>query len=142
MSDYVPMNKWGKDHWSTLAYIETVMVEVQGFQVGFDARMRQKRRTFRVMHEQCPQPKRPSRGGMGIPMEPKYGSRLNDGTSLEGHDDWDCVQDMAVEGLFTVGVEGVEPGATLQFSEKGLNLAQALRKHKIGGGVFGNFQSL
>jgi hypothetical protein len=27
---YIDIHLWGKDHWSTLAYIETVMVECGG----------------------------------------------------------------------------------------------------------------
>ncbi len=43
----VPVELWSKDHWSTLAYIETVMVEHGGrFEVGWDPRMRQNRRNF------------------------------------------------------------------------------------------------
>jgi len=30
------MDLWGRDHWSTLAYIETVMVDCKGFQIGQD----------------------------------------------------------------------------------------------------------
>lgn len=26
VDDNIPMNLWGKDHWTTLAYIETVMI--------------------------------------------------------------------------------------------------------------------
>ena len=37
---YVPPNLFGKDHWSTLAYMETIMVDCGGFQVGADPRMR------------------------------------------------------------------------------------------------------
>lgn len=139
MSDYVPIDKWGKDHWSTLAYIETVMVESAGFQVGFDGRMRQKRRHFRIMQEECPRPKRPRRCNQGIPMSPEQGSRLNDGTSIEGHDDWDCVQDMAVEGLFTVDVDDIQPGVILKFSEKGWDLIHKLREHKGQGKNFASF---
>jgi hypothetical protein len=138
---YIPMAIWGKDHWSTLAYVETVMVESAGFQVGADARMRSNRHNFRVMQEQCPKPKRPGKLAMGITMDPKYGSRLNDGTSVDNHDDWMCVQDMAKEGLFTVGPDEMEPGVVLHFSKKGNALAEALRRHKSAGGQFAKFIS-
>lgn len=143
MSDeYIEMSQWSKDHWSTLVYVETVMVECGGFQLGTDARMRSNRRHVRVMHEMCPRPKRPSSSGSGLAvvMSPHHGTRLKDGTEVAGHDDWMCVQDMAEAGLFTVGVEGVEPGETLHLSPRGQDLVSQLRQHKAGGGTFASFE--
>lgn len=138
--DYIPMNQWGKDHWSTLAYLETVMVDCAGFQVGADPRMRSNRRNARVMREQCARPKRSAhRWSPCVVMNPEHGTRLNDGKVLSNHDDWMCVQDMAEAGLFTVGVDGVEPGQTLHLSPRGLELCAQLRAHKAQGGKFANF---
>lgn len=136
----IPPSAWGKDHWSTLAYAETVMVESSGFQVGSDARMRQGRRNFRVMGEQCAAPRRPTSGGVAQVMDDSHGSRLNDGTYVPGHDDWHCIQDMAAAGFFTVGQEGVQPGVTLHLSELGAGVSNALRAHKRAGGYFANFK--
>lgn len=36
-NSYVPMDMWAKDHWTTLAYIDNVMVDNAGFQVGREA---------------------------------------------------------------------------------------------------------
>jgi len=140
--EYISMAKWGKDHWSTLAYLETVEVECGGFQVGFDGRMRQGRRNFRVMSQECPKPKRPSkcpRPQDAEPMGREDGTRLNDGTVVEGHDDWYCVQDIAMESLFTTGVDSVEPGSILHLSKRGWDVVNALRKHKAGGGNYASF---
>jgi hypothetical protein len=140
---YIPMAQWSKDHWATLAYIETVMVDNAGFQVGIDARMKTNRRNFRVMHEQCPNPKRamkPRTGPAGaIPMRPEHATRLADGTVVEQHDDWCCIQDMADAGLFTVQASQINPGAVLHLSERGQQIAEALRAHKARGGAFANF---
>lgn len=147
---YVPLARFGRDHWSTLAYAETVMVECGGFQIGFDGRMRQGRQHFRVMREQCPKPRRPTAGGShGVPMDLKYSTPLKDGAVVEGHDDWHCVQDMAHAGFFhaLVGSEVIteqvaahmEPGVILSLSPLGCEAADALRAHKRGGGSFGNF---
>lgn len=140
VSQYIPMELWGKDHWSTLAYIETVMVDSVGFQCGMDARMRSNRRNFRVMYQQCPKPKRMGgRCGIGVAMDAeKHGSRLSDGTTVSNHDDWCCLQDAQEAGFFVDGNE-VEPARFLLFSDKGKQAMAALRIHKAAGGTFGNF---
>lgn len=139
-NEYVPMNKWGKDHWSTLAYVETVMVDCNGFQVGRDAHMKSNRRHFRIMAEDCPNPKRTKNSSsLAICMLPQYATILNDQQQVPNHDDWCCVQDMAAEGLFTVDVSGVEPGVVLHLSDYGHTVVSALRKHRADGGKFSNF---
>lgn len=138
---YVPMPQWGRDHWRCLAYVEAIMVEMAGFQVGADPRMSANRRHYRLLDEQCPRPNRPSHPVRpGMVMRPEWATRLADGSQPDPrHDDWCCVQDFAAAGLFRVGPEKVEPGATLTFSEDGLALAAALRKHKAGGGQYRDF---
>lgn len=137
---YVPMNQWSKDHWSTLAYVETVMVDCAGFQIGADPRMRSNRRHTRVMQEECARPKRTSKvRSPCLTMDPSQGTRLKDGTVLAGHDDWMCVQDMAEAGLFTVNADGVEPGQTLHLSPLGQDICAQLRAHKAQGGQFAGF---
>ncbi len=138
----IPMAKWSKDHWSTLAYIETVMVECACFQVGLDPRMRSNRHNFRILHEDCQWPLR--RGGtsgratasMAIVMRPEHATALNDGERVAGHDDWGCVLDLAAEGLFTTPPEKIDPCVMLHFAPRGLALASALRAHKAAGGNF------
>lgn len=126
--EFVPMDLWGKDHWSTLGYIETKLVEGP-CKVSFDARMRQNRRHYRVLME--------ARHHDGVPMSPQYGSRLNDGTYLPWHDDWCCVQDMIAAGLFKDGKWG--KGFSLKLTDEGHIATAALRKHKIEGGGFSTF---
>jgi hypothetical protein len=145
--DFVPLEKFGKDHWSTLAYAESVMMECGGFQVGLDPRMRQGRRNYRVMREQCIRPKRTSRvhPDMAMIMDSKaHGTRLKDGIVVEGHDDWHCIQDLAQLGYFRIGVEianadRVQPGVFLHLSPAGRKVADALRQHKENGGTFSTF---
>ena len=140
--DYIPMAAWGKDHHCTLAYVDTVMVDCAGFQVGADARMRSSRRNFRVMSQQCARPRRVGNGGasLGVAMGPEHGTRLNNGQTLPGHDDWACLQDAANAGLFTVGAEDIEPGVTLHFSDLGRSYISALRAFKAVGGQFAQFR--
>lgn len=151
LDQYVPVNLFGKDHWSTLAYIETVMTDLGGFQVGFDPRMRQNRRSYRVMTEQCPKPRRATManamqwGG----WDNKYSTVLKDKTMIENHDDWACVQDMAEAGFLevfdttkkrTATAADCEPGTLLHLSPLGRATSNKLREHKAGGGTFSNFE--
>jgi hypothetical protein len=135
--DMIPMEFWGKGHWSILAYIEAVMVECAGFQVGFDPRMTQNRRNFRVMQEMCPRPKRTSTPHGGVAMDDKWSTLLNNSQRVIGHDDWCCIQDIAAEGLLSA--TSFEPKDTLHLSEKGKDLAAKLRVHKQEGGMYATF---
>jgi hypothetical protein len=67
----LPIDKFGIDHWSTFAYIETCCVDYQG---KVDPRRMR------------------SEGG-------KYPSRLKSGETLAGHSDWDCALDLEAAGL-------------------------------------------
>lgn len=152
LDDYVPEAIFHKDHWSTLAYMQTVIVDYAGFQVGLDPHMRQGRRNYRVMRDECPRPIRP---GSGFPismvhvMDNKYSTKMRDGSVVDGHDDWHCVQDMANAGYFTykkrtkfypAAARDVEPGVVLNFSEKGFAVVNALLEHKAKGGNFAGFK--
>lgn len=128
-SDYVQPELWGKDHYSTLAYIETKLIESSGYSVRFDPHMRQKRRHFRLLGD-------PSVWNLGVPMERQYGTRLSDGTYLPWHDDWDCVADMWAAGLFLGPAADFDRGAKLQLSDVGHRAVAAIRKFKAQGGNF------
>lgn len=148
---YVPVTKFGKDHWSTLAYMETVMVECGGFQVGFDCRMRQARRNTRVMLDECRSPKRTTSFNPVPPFgwDDKWSTFLGDGSQVMGHDDWDCVQDMAAAGFLSfrkgkrakvAAAEDVQPKVVLHLSDLGRAMADRVRAHKAKGGSFANFK--
>lgn len=139
---YAPMEVWAKDHWSCLAYINSIMTDMGGFQVGFDGRMSQNRRNFRVMQQFCPNPKRPNPANAAMVMDERYSTRIREGeerTSIRGHDDHCSVQDMANAGLFTVGADDYDVGDTLTFSEKGYAVSAALARHKQEGGNYADF---
>lgn len=143
-NDAVPVALWGRDHWSTLAYIETKLVDDDGkdecgYSVRFDPRMRQCRRHFRVLSEALPG-HRKREAQFGEPMQPTHGSRLSDGTYLPWHDDWHCVQDLMAEGLFEHGEW--DAGMELKLTELGHEVAAALRKHKAAGGTYSDCNAL
>lgn len=149
---YVPMDLFGDDHWSAFAYAETIMVDCAGFQVGFDGRMRQGRRHYRVMHAECYRPKRVRQAGLSLStvMENRYSTRLNDGTTVEGHDDWHCVQDLVNAGLMgirrrkrgpvTPNADAVRPRVILHLTPLGHAVIGQLRAHKAAGENFASFR--
>lgn len=151
--DYIPLANFGKDHWSTLAYADTIIPDHRGFQVGFDCRMRQGRAHFRVMQRDCPKPRRTNHAGMNsaMAMDNRYSTILKDGTvAFEGHDDWHCVRDLVAAGLMGIKrtglivplVEDVEPGVDLFLTALGEKFVTAMKRHKADGGSFGSWTKL
>jgi hypothetical protein len=47
---YIPINEWGRDHWSMLAYFESIEVDHGQFKILFDPRMRQNRSVRTHVH--------------------------------------------------------------------------------------------
>lgn len=137
-NQFIPIELWGRDHWSTLAYLETHDVDHGGFKVQFDPRMRQNREHFRTLLKN-------KSSNLGIAMSPDYGSRLNNETYAVNHDDWNCVQDFAHIGFLMIGKkvispDDIQPNRVLHLTEVGRNYAFQLREHKANGGNFSNFK--
>jgi len=128
--EHIPMERWGKDHWSTLAYLETLAVEHNGLAVPVCARMR----TNEIRH---PHLLGLGEGYMvGSPGASKYPTILKEG-KVEGHDDWDCVDDAIEDGL----VEDVGTGlnSAYKFTKLGKEVMAKLRQFKMDGGNFHSF---
>lgn len=119
----VPMSAWGRDHWSTLAYLETCAVDNHGYIV------RKRMRCDKDLHPHL------AHGGRLGPK--KYPTRLKGGELLDDHDDWSCVDDFVTAGLVTL-TPGIQP--QVRFTDKGLRLAAALRAHKAEGGNWDDFE--
>lgn len=121
----VPMEKWGKDHWTTFAYLETCAVD-DGGQIDHE-RMR------------CDKDRHPGLANMACNSSyaKKYPTRLNDGTNVDNHDDWDCFEDLIAMGLVTWEGTGLYP--FVKFTDNGLSLAARLRAHKAAGGLYSKF---
>jgi len=115
---------WGKDHWSVLAYLETLAVDYEGFAKPDARRMT----TNHATHAH-----------LGNPLDgAKYPTRLNDGTVAQGHDDYDCIDDAVDAGI----LEDIGTGFTLcfKFTKYGTAVVFALREHKMSGKNFGDFK--
>lgn len=109
--------KPGRDHDSTMRYIETRCVDYGG--VPAAAQMR----TW---------PGRPARGdvrgmaGRGGGGDKKYPTRLADGTELHEHDDWDCLNDFEAAGLLVWEGTGLNP--IIKLTDRGWRFAGLLRR--------------
>lgn len=137
----VPVEKFGKDHWSLLGYIETCCVDGRdgGGEVDHD-RMRTN------TNRNPPLGLRPRPGSR---WKDEYSTRLKSfpwGSKDEKekarhrvseHDDWDCLEDLEQAGLarLTSYVNGL-----VQITDAGLAMAAELRAHKARGGGFANFE--
>ncbi len=128
--EHIPMKRWGKDHWSTLAYLETLAVDHKGLATPVNARMR----TNEIRHPHLVGHTFP---GSDALYASKYPTRIKDG-EVEGHDDWDCVDDATEEGL----TEDVGTGLNrvYKFTKLGKEIMAKLRQFKMDGGNFGEFK--
>lgn len=159
--------RFGKDHWSTFAYVETRTVDYKG--------------TIEHDHMRCDTDRHPMlalagrrTGVVGFgPSDRKYPT-LAKGEQIENHDDYDCLDDLRAAGLLEVAMPPVVDGtfrtaygkvitddgapidprfvtglveqrslmrhATWSLTERGKKVAAALREHKAGGGSFATFE--
>lgn len=86
-----PVSKWGRDHWSTLLYIETRCVDYAG---KLD---NQHMRTDPRVHRKLLGDAQARFGGVG-----RHSTRLRNGDEIDSHDDWSCVEEMVAYGLVEV----------------------------------------
>lgn len=95
----IPMNAWGRDHFSMLLYLETRAVDYGG---KVDARHM---RANGIAH-------------------PTY---LREGVELVGHSDYDCIADFEAAEILTNDGTGATP--LIRLTDKGWKLAHGLRRH-------------
>lgn len=77
---------FGKDHWSTFAYLETRIVDHNGIPNPEHMRVDIKIHPQFVNRAARDQDK------------PSPPTRLNDGSAVKDHDDWSCIDDLAEAG--------------------------------------------
>lgn len=127
-----PMSQWGKDHWSTFAYIETLCVDsIDGIGTPDHRRV------------QTNSNRHPALDGNAYNILPcrgeDYSIRLTGGKEIPGpdYDEWDCIDDMISEGLLLHVGTGINPAYRL--TKKGTDIIGKLREWKVNGGMFGTF---
>lgn len=123
----IPMKLWSRDHWSTLAYIETRCVDHGGVP------NREHMRTNDEIHPGL------SNSLCGVRDPEKYPTILVDGSKVSDHDDWSCVDDFIEEGLMEWQGTGINPIFVL--TKESRRVCNLIREHKQNGGTFGTFSS-
>lgn len=116
----IKIDSWGVDHWSTLAYIETRIVDYKGIP--------------NLKHMRCNHKIHP--GLTSIDSGSKYQTRLKDG-KISNHDDWSCLEDAVAEGLLIWGGTGIAPVFSL--TRLGWAVCAALRRHKATHHTYSSF---
>lgn len=130
-NDYVPIEKWGKDHWSTLAYLECRTVDQHGIVNNKNMRCNPR------IHREFMNSARQHSGK-------KYPTILKSGEKLEQHDDWSCVEDMVAAGLIRAYFDTDHctfggGKAKVELTADGHAYTNALRRHKSNGGTWADF---
>ena len=121
----VPVEKFGKDHWSVLAYLECCAVDNKG--------------RLDVRRMRCDADRHPGLvNGLLDSVQQKYPTILAEGEELIDHDDWDCVDDLEAAGFVEQLGTGINP--VVKMTELGLKVIAAIRAHKAGGGNFALFR--
>lgn len=128
--DFIPVSSWGKDHWSTLLYAESVAVDANG-QIR-NGRMRTGFHNSDLLDVRM-YAHRPS----------EHPSRLKEG-ERPGHDDWDCLLDLHGEGMIDFPEVVYDDGddsytVTISMTDRGASVAADLRRHKMNGGNYATF---
>lgn len=137
-NDYVPIQRWGQDHWSTLAYLETRAVDAKG--AIDNRRMRCNARLHRHLAHWY---------GTDLPVQDgaRYPTRLAEGELIQ-HDDWSCLEDMVSAGFLRawwrpVPHHPVRPfgghEARIELTVLGQDVAAALRQYKARRGSYSEF---
>lgn len=114
----VPVELWGKDHWSTLMYIETRCVDHDGCP--------------NRDHMRCDTALHPGLGGQHRPSHGRVPpTRLNNGREVLDHDDWSCLEDAESAGFLEWTGTGIHP--VFRLTPLGWKVTHALRQHRAAG---------
>lgn len=139
----INIERFGKDHWSLLSYVEYICVN--GCK-GVGCIQRNKMRCNTSKHPLL---------STGIDWRDSYSTRLSGffeypfnadlekscatGFQVLGHDDWDCLDDLNDAGL----IEIISlTNCFVKMTEKGLDVSSKLTYHRTKGGNLSNFKIL
>ena len=112
----VAPDRFGRDHRSTLLYIESRCVDFRG--------------SVEQKHMRTNNARHPGRGP-GLSWKPQHGSRLADGSVLPEHDDWDCIDDMIRCGWMENHGSAINPSYCL--TDAGWAEAHRVRRERAEG---------
>jgi hypothetical protein len=137
----VKVSNFGRDHWSLLAYMESLCVDSLKNGVGeID------KRRMRANEKRHPLHAVNIKHGIG-PWQKCFGTRVAGywdsmgkpvkKRQVAGHDDWDCLNDLEAADFLEVLSEA---NGFVVMSEKGMKVAAELRAYKAKGGMFSGFR--
>jgi hypothetical protein len=137
----IPVDKWGKDHWTLLSYMETLCVDSSKKGVGeID------KRRMRTNEKRHPLHAVNLNQGVGS-WQADFGTRLAGywdslgrkvpKKQVRGHDDWDCLDDLEKIGFIEVISEA---NGFVKLTKKGMKVSGELRAYKAQGGMFSGFR--
>ena len=127
----IPMEKWGRDHWSTFSFVCAWFISWGS--KGFPIRQRADHmRTDTDLH-----PEMAGRRTALLGNTKKYPTRLREG-EIDNHDDWSCLEDIEAAGLVRREGTGVDP--VIFLTEAGAKMHAALEGHRARGGTMSDFE--
>lgn len=119
----VTESQFGKDHWSTLAFLETQIVDKS---LPIDLKRMRVNETKRAFNNGSP-----------FGWREHYSTILKDGSVASGHDDIDVLDDLEEYGY--IKNNGTHINICPELTDKGWKVCEAIRKHKGIGGSFKTF---
>lgn len=120
----IDVKLFGKDHWSTFAYVETCCVDNRGFLDNRRLRINETKRPIR---------------SNGLGWQQSWGTRLKDHSTPDpNHDDIDCLNDLENVGL--IESIGTLLNPRYKLTDKGKGAASQLRVFKMNGSNFIDFE--
>ena len=139
----ITIEKFGKDHWSLIAYIETCAND--GDESNLAKLDKQRLR--------CNPARHPLLNVNQTQWKESYGTRVRVGFEdvknlspqeliargfiLPEHDDWDCLDDLEAAGL----IEVISLTQSLvRITPFGISVAHSIRRHKLNNGQYHNYQ--
>lgn len=133
----VAIEKFGRDHWALLAFVEDCCVNTQG-QYG-----KLRPRSMSCNPERHPMQFTGNRWSddfstrlHGLSSGDSVAQSFEKGTRIKGHCDWDCLEDLEHAGL----IEIVSlTNYYVKMTDKGGQIAGQLRLHKSNGGQYSQF---
>lgn len=112
---FIHPDRFGKDHWDTLLYVETRNVDDGRFLDKRQLRANPVRHPLHAVNENS------------APWQDSYSTKLRDGVAVIGHDDWDVLNDLENSGVLEVFSEAT---ACVILTNLGWKLAAELRKYR------------
>lgn len=137
----IPIKEFGKDHWSTFAYVETLCVDSIHKGVGTldwkRLRVNEKSHPLHAINFQMTHVAWKRDFGTILRGYFRPNGKTDTRRRAPDHDDVDCLDDLEAEGLLEVVSMA---NGYVRMTEKGRRIAALLRDHKSRGGSFAGFE--